>query len=521
MKPIYNHQTKIRFIVTLVCSGLAVTVKYLISLVLTPYITDTLGTEAYGFVSFAKTFSDYAIIVTACLNAYAARFITIAFHKDDKKAANKYYSTVILANLALSGIIFIISAVVIWKLDLFVNIPQNLIRDVKVLFLLDFVNYMMVATGTAFLASAYIKNRLDLVGLIKVGSYTIEAIALIVFFKNFDPKVYFVGYALIISSLVIIGLNYWMTRVMTPELSIQRKSFDFSAVRELVISGIWNSFNSLGNVLNSGLDLWISNILLSAKAMGELSIVKTLSTIFTTLFQVVSQPFQPILLKKYSEKDIAGVTLTLKRGIKISGYFSNMLFAGLVAVGLTYYRLWTPNQNTQFLYSVTIVTIIGSVIEGAVFPLFYVYTLTLKNRVPCIVTILSGVLNVAGMYVLLTFYHVGLYGVVGTTTVLGWFVYFIFTPLYTSHCLKISKTTFYSTLIRVIVSCVAITGCLELLTKIYMPISWISLILYALVGCVMGLPIHILITADSSDYKILFGMVKKTGKKAQDRIEGR
>ena len=46
------------------------------------------------------------------------------------------------------------------------------------------------------------------------------------------------------------------------------------AVKKLVLSGIWNSINSVGNLLNSGLDLWISNLMLSALEMGNLSIVK-------------------------------------------------------------------------------------------------------------------------------------------------------------------------------------------------------------------------------------------------------
>lgn len=55
---------------------------------------------------------------------------------------------------------------------------------------------------------------------------------------------------------------------------INVKYFSFSAVKDLFVSGIWNSINSIGNLLNSGLDLWISNLMLSPTSMGELSIVK-------------------------------------------------------------------------------------------------------------------------------------------------------------------------------------------------------------------------------------------------------
>lgn len=49
-----------------------------INFTLTPYITNAVGVEAYGFVSLAKTFTSYANIFMVALNSYAARYLTIA-----------------------------------------------------------------------------------------------------------------------------------------------------------------------------------------------------------------------------------------------------------------------------------------------------------------------------------------------------------------------------------------------------------------------------------------------------------
>ena len=75
---------------TIIITGIAFIVNYGINLVLTPYITDNVGTEAYGFVSLAKQFAQYATIVTTALNSFASRYVTIAYHKDNKKEANVY-----------------------------------------------------------------------------------------------------------------------------------------------------------------------------------------------------------------------------------------------------------------------------------------------------------------------------------------------------------------------------------------------------------------------------------------------
>ena len=73
---------------TMLVTGLAYAVNYGITLVLTPYITRTVGTEAYGFVTLAKQFTQYATIVTTALNTYAARYIGLAWHKKDLRQAN-------------------------------------------------------------------------------------------------------------------------------------------------------------------------------------------------------------------------------------------------------------------------------------------------------------------------------------------------------------------------------------------------------------------------------------------------
>ena len=492
-----------RFVSTILCAGLAVIINYMISMALTPYITKTMGTDAYGFISLAKTFSQYATVFTAGLNSYAARFIALAHHKKDTDAEKKYYSSVFYANVFLSVIILIIAAFLVVFLERIIKIPTHLINDVKILFLLNFVNFLVLATGTCFSVYGHINNKLALTNIIKIIAYISEAIVLVLMFAILPAKLYYVGIALLLSSICIFILNAYVSHKDMPELEIKHKYFSFKAVKELVLSGIWNSINSLGNILNTGLDLLITNLMLTAVAMGRLSIVKTLSTIFVTLFQTVTSPWQPILLKKYSSGNIHGTVSNFKQGIKITAFFSSLLFAGLIAYGLPYFKLWTPGENTSMLYNLTVVTLLGMLIEGTTFPLLYTYTLTLKNKLPCFVTIGSGLLNVIGMYFMLKFTNVGIYSVVITTSILAWMVYFIFTPIYTAHCLKIKWFTFYPTILRVLIaSLICLSICFGM-SLIYMPTSWIGLIFSAGVCVIVCAPIYILTVASKVELKNL------------------
>lgn len=497
------RSTSKQFVVSVFFSFFAVALNYLISLVLTPFITENIGTEAYGFVSLAKTFANYASIFTVALNAFSARYISIEYHKGNKKKANVYYNSVFIADVILAIVIFGMAVVIIINLNRFLMIPEDLIGDVKKLFLLDTINFLILSCGTVFMTATTIKNRLEMGSIARAISYIAEAVFLFIAFSLLTPRVYYVGIGLIVSSCVILLINIGLTARLTPDLKVQRGYFSIEAVKSILSAGIWSSVNSLGNTLNTGLDLLVSNMMLSALVAGQLAIVKTISTIFTTLFQLVATAFQPMQLKYYANNDKKLLISSFKLGIKLNGMISNIAFAGFTVFGAVYYKLWTPSQDIGVLQTVTIMTIIGGIIEGAVYPLYYGYNLTVKNKIPCFITIFSGLMNVFGMYVLIEFLDAGIYAVVLTTTVLTWMVNFVFNPLYVSYCLKIRLTTFYPTLFRHIVSSVLLLAVFSIIRKIYYPNSWIGLIMVAIVCAIIGAILHALIVFDSEDRKTI------------------
>ena len=79
--------------------------------------------------------------------------------------------------------------------------------------------------------------------------------------KNFEPDIVVIDY---------IGMyNYYVS---------------FSIIKEMMGNGVWNSLNTLGNTLNSGLDLIIANLMLSGVATGQISVAKTIESMFTILW---------------------------------------------------------------------------------------------------------------------------------------------------------------------------------------------------------------------------------------------
>ena len=116
-------------------------INTLMNFLITPYVTNNIGVEAYGFV--ANTFISYVDVISVSLNAYAGRFISVAYHKGQKEEANRYFSSTIVADAVLGGTVFLLGIAMILKITWFCKIPQELVPDVKRLFFLVLLRYIM------------------------------------------------------------------------------------------------------------------------------------------------------------------------------------------------------------------------------------------------------------------------------------------------------------------------------------------------------------------------------------------
>ena len=134
-------------------------INTLMNFLITPYVTNNIGVEAYGFVALANTFISCVDWISVSLNAYAGRFISVAYHKGQKEEANRYFSSTIVADAVLGGMVFLLGIAMILKITWFCKIPQELVPDVKRLFFLVLLRYIMVVMRTAFETAAFIADR--------------------------------------------------------------------------------------------------------------------------------------------------------------------------------------------------------------------------------------------------------------------------------------------------------------------------------------------------------------------------
>ena len=172
-----NKQTTINLITSLA----AFVINAGISFVLTPYILEKLGNEAYGFIGLAYDFVNYAGILTLALNSMSCRFVSYEYHRGNKEKADIYVNSILGANLILAGAITLCAVFMVWKLEYILTIPKALMFDVKLTFAIVFINYIFGICFSVFNSGTFVKNRMDLYYLRNLFSYVLKLVLTILY----------------------------------------------------------------------------------------------------------------------------------------------------------------------------------------------------------------------------------------------------------------------------------------------------------------------------------------------------
>ena len=492
-----------RLAINMIASLFSFVISMGISFVLSPYIINTVGSEAYGFVNLANNFVSYGQLITLALNSMASRFITIRIHKGDEIGANKYFTSVIIVNIITSIILCIPSIYIINNLQNIVNIPQEILVDVKILWAFIFINFLISLVLGTFNLATFVVNRLDLSSIRDIQANIMKVVILIISFSFFIPRVWYIGLASIICTIFLGIYNIYYKYKLLPELHVKLKYFDLYAIKELFISGIWNVVIKLGQILSDGLDLLITNIFIGAGSMGILSIAKTVPMAIGNLLGTVSGVFNPQLTYHFAKEDKKSLVTELSKSMKMSGLFTNIPLVFLCIFGFSFYSLWVPTENTELIQFASILTVYGSLFSGVINPLFNVFTITNKLKVHSIVILLNGFINTLLVFILLKTTNLGILAVAGISSTTCTIRNLTYTVLYASHCLEIKKTTFYPIIGRYILSTFVMLVIFSQISRAFFIQNWLILIIVAFICGIVGLLINYCLLLDKAE-KVYF-----------------
>lgn len=477
---------------------------------LTPYIVKQVGVEANGFVQLSAQFISYATLITSALNSMAGRFIAVSYFKKEEENVLKYYSSVLIADIVLVAILSIPAAFLIAFLPSFVNVSNDLVADVRMLFIFMFAHFFLDVVGSVWRNSAYVHNRLDLVAIRQIESLVIKAIFTVLFFALFIPHIWYVGAVQLICTIYRMLRNLYIHRGLMPEVKVRKKYFDIKKIFELLSSGVWNSISSLGTVLMGGLDILIVNLAINELAMGNVSLAKYLPIYISSIVVTMANVFAPKQTKLFAEGNFDGMRKTLSSSVKATALIACLPIAFMIVYGAQFFSLWVPEQDIMLLWKIAIVAVCFFPITLTAAPFSAVITSANKVRTNSLATLAYSGTSLLAMFISLNFVQDEFMKIVIVVGMSGLFSALQAITFIVPYCSKIMKGKtggFYLIFLRGILAVAATCGICFGISKLFVANTWIKLIISGVILCVIGVVVSSLIILNPKEIKGLLGKV--------------
>ena len=500
--------------INMICSVMVLATNVVISFFLSPYIVKHIGVEANGFVTLANNFVTYAQLIVAALNSMAARFITLSYVKKDYTKANLYFNSVFWGNLIIVAVLILPATYFIVCMENLVDVPNNILWDVKLLFSFVFFNFFITTGFPNWDCGTYITNRLDRRYIPQVCTALFRCIFIFLTLTIFAPHVWYVGIAASFVTLIELVVNGYNTHHLTPELRIvlppQKIICSKQSIIELVGSGIWNSVSSVGNMLLSGLDLIICNLFIDSTAMGVISLSKILPHYMQTFSSSICSAFAPELMINYASGKNDQVLKSLKRACKITSIILILPLAGIMVLSVDFFKLWVPTQDAQLLSQLSSITCMGYAFTSGTQILYNVFSTVNKVRVNSILLMVSGLVSTIIVFILLKYTGLGLYAVAGVSTIVCLIRNMLYTVPYAAKYLGYKKTEFYPMVLMCFISTLIVTGIGYIIRHYLIEVhNWIDFLLCGMSIVFVGGVINFYIFLSKTERNYLIAKIKK------------
>ena len=510
------------FIINLLCQLIVFGSNMAINFFLTPYVLEKLGTEAYGFIGLINNFVSYISIITIALNSLAGRYITLSYHKGKIKEAEEYYSSVFFANIVLSIVVFFVMIALTFNISKWLNIPDELLTDVQITIILSSINTIISLIAVVYGIAAFIKNKLYKNSLAQMAGAVVRVCIIVLSFVFFEAHMWYYALAAIGAAIITMLIQVKVTSSLCPEFVVDIKLLHWRKVTQIVKSGIWVSVESFNKILQTGLDLLISNIFVNAGATGLLSVAKTVPNVLTQITSTITSVFNPELARLYAENKIDELKRSFLFTIRALSLIMIVPLVGFIVFGKSFYSLWLPERTLEeinLIQTLSVLTVFPLLINAYVEGLYYANTLTNKIKGSVLISLGFSIMSILTEIVLLNITLINpLYIIAGTSSAFLAIRYIVVTPLYSAYILKMPLLTFYPSLIKAFLVSLVVFAGFRVIEHNVIINSWGSFLVCCGCSGVIGYLLVFLVLLDRQEKRKFIQIMRRRGKNEKNSL---
>lgn len=450
----------------------------------TPYLIHHLGKERYGLVPLAITIVAYLGIFTESIGAAVSRSVATAIERDDVQKATRIFNTAQIALWVISiGLIGPILSISYFG-DKIVRVPYGAESDVRLLFLLCGIAFLISTATSTFSFSTFCKNRLDMAVWFSMVSSLVRVGVVVLAFEATTAQLWFVGVGVAASALVS-GLGFlWGWRRLTPDIKLSMSSWNPAELRNIASTAGWVSVSQIGTILLISIDLLVVNRILGPVAGSHYAISVQWSIMLRSIGFSLSNLFAPSITSLLARGEINSVVTYSTRSIKFIGLVMALPVGLISGSARPLLEAWVGSEYVDSAPLLALLTL-PMAVNLAYLPLHQITLATNNVRFPGLVQIAAGVVNLTVAIVLAQYTALGVYGVALAGVVVLSGRNLLFTPLYAAHILKVPYFTFYRAMRPSLIACLAAFSLPYLADAGLHLQGWIELSAVALVTAVL------------------------------------
>jgi len=417
-----------------------------IGVFLVPYFVSNLGVAAYGLIPLATSITGYAAIVIQSLNTSVSRFLTIDLQRENYAAANLTFNT---AFFGLTAVILLMVPVVLavaWFVPSIFNVPAGQERGMVLLLLGVCAAFLLRSWSGNFTVQLFAYNRLDLQNLVNLANLLVQTGLIVLLFTLFGPNLALVGVAYLAGAIVASGISIILARRVCPHLRVSIYGFDRTRVKDLCEMGGWVVIDQTGTLFLFQIDLILVNLLFGTRSSGEYAIALQWGILLSTIASALAGVLAPTILAYYALKRTESLIKITQSAVKFIG-LALALPAGLICgFAPQLLTIWVGAEYANLAPLMVLLTA-HLAVNMSIQPLFLVNVAHNRVRIPGIVTILLGIMNLTLAIVIPLVTGWGYYGVAVAGVLILTFRHTLFVPWYAAKILNIRMVTYLKSLV--------------------------------------------------------------------------
>lgn len=440
----------------------------------------------------------------------AGRFITVAYHRGEKGKAQGYYSTTWVINLTVCALFIPAAIYVVLNMQDVVVIEQASLLDVKILFACVFLNYFLGLITSLYSVALFVKNSLFYGNLIGMCTTLLNALLLLAAFTFLPARIFYVSFVGLLLALATFPVNVGFRKKFTPDLRFDIHLVSWTHVKNLFFAGIWNTVNQCGHILNTGLDLLLSNWFISPFSMGVLAVSKSVPAMISSLSININESFSPSITQTWAKGNHDAILRELEICVKISMLLVSIPLVTFCCFGYDFYRLWQPTLDARQLTILSALGCMAFIPVAGTQTLYNVYTAANKLRVNSVSFVIMGVINIVATYFCLIYFpQYGIYAIAGISTTISILRNMTVALPYTAHLLGLRWYVFYKTVALTLVCClINVVISLALIFSVH-PSTWFVFIVTVICSVILTFFAEAYIILNRNEREVLYKMIKR------------